>query len=130
MRHKLLGEVAIFLQDAIRIPGITRIALIASLTTGKADPKDVDILVTVQKAPIWTDWRPGVANCLVMLRILGAAARCSWPMSETTIWDASAPGNSAGREFAYLVMRWPKCLRAHHMLKTGMSKPNTPNRSP
>ena len=47
MRHKLLEEIVIFVQAAQQIPGITRIALIGSLTTDKIDPNDVDMLVTV-----------------------------------------------------------------------------------
>jgi hypothetical protein len=47
LRHKLLDEVRIFVQAAGRIPGVTRIALIGSLTTDKVDPKDADMLVTV-----------------------------------------------------------------------------------
>ena len=46
-RHKLLEEVLVFVQGACRIAGVTRIALIGSLTTDKVDPKDADILVTV-----------------------------------------------------------------------------------
>jgi hypothetical protein len=47
LRHKLLDEVLNFVQAASRIPGVTRIALIGSLTTDKVDPKDADMLVTV-----------------------------------------------------------------------------------
>ncbi|KAA3663501.1 MAG: hypothetical protein DWQ04_10490 [Chloroflexi bacterium] len=47
LRHKLLAEVRLFVHAASRIPGITRIALIGSLTTDKPDPKDADLLVTV-----------------------------------------------------------------------------------
>ncbi|HID50425.1 MAG TPA: hypothetical protein EYP41_00095 [Anaerolineae bacterium] len=47
LRHKLLDETLIFTQAASRIPGVTRIALIGSLTTDKIDPKDADLLVTV-----------------------------------------------------------------------------------
>jgi len=46
-RYKLIEEVLIFTRAASRIPGITRIALIGSLTTDKPDPKDADLLVTV-----------------------------------------------------------------------------------
>ena len=46
-RHKLLEEVLIFVQGACRISGVTRIALIGSLTTNKVDPKDADILISV-----------------------------------------------------------------------------------
>lgn len=44
---RLLDEVVIFVRAASRIPGVTRIALIGSLTTDKSDPKDADLLVTV-----------------------------------------------------------------------------------
>jgi hypothetical protein len=37
-------------QAAIRLPGVTRVALIGSLTTDKDDPKDIDLLVTISDA--------------------------------------------------------------------------------
>ena len=46
-RTRLIAEVLSFVHAARRLPGITRIALIGSLTTSKADQKDVDLLVTV-----------------------------------------------------------------------------------
>ena len=46
-RTRLIAEVLAFVRAAQRLPGITRIALIGSLTTSKADPKDIDLLVTV-----------------------------------------------------------------------------------
>jgi predicted nucleotidyltransferase len=46
-RLQLLKEALVFVEKAQGIPGITRIALIGSLTTHKATPKDVDLLVTV-----------------------------------------------------------------------------------
>jgi len=46
-RARLIAEVLAFVHAAQRLPGITRIALIGSLTTSKADPKDVDLLVTI-----------------------------------------------------------------------------------
>ncbi len=46
-RTRLIAEVLAFVRSAQRLPGITRIALIGSLTTSKADPKDIDLLVTV-----------------------------------------------------------------------------------
>lgn len=46
-RHKLLDEVLIFTRAACRIPDVTRVALIGSLTTDKPDPYDADMLVTV-----------------------------------------------------------------------------------
>jgi hypothetical protein len=47
LRYKLLDEVVIFVRAACQLPGITRIALIGSLTTDKVAPKDADLLVTV-----------------------------------------------------------------------------------
>jgi predicted nucleotidyltransferase len=46
-RTRLIAAVLAFVRAAQRLPGITRIALIGSLTTNKADPKDADLLVTV-----------------------------------------------------------------------------------
>jgi hypothetical protein len=42
-----MAEVVQFVVDASRLSGVLRIALIGSLTTDKADPKDADLLVTV-----------------------------------------------------------------------------------
>lgn len=47
IRHTLLSAALIFTRNAAQLPGITRIALLGSITTSKADPKDVDVLVTV-----------------------------------------------------------------------------------
>jgi hypothetical protein len=47
VRPFLLAEVLAFVRAARQLPGIERIALIGSLTTSKADPKDADVLVTV-----------------------------------------------------------------------------------
>ena len=41
-RARLIAEVLAFVRTAQRLPGITRIALIGSLPTIKADPKDID----------------------------------------------------------------------------------------
>ena len=46
-RTRLIAEVRAFIHAAQQLPGITRIALFGSLPTSKADPKDVDLLVTV-----------------------------------------------------------------------------------
>lgn len=46
-RARLIAEVLAFVQAAQRLPGISRVALIGSLTTHKADPKDADLLITV-----------------------------------------------------------------------------------
>jgi hypothetical protein len=47
IRAHLLAGVLAFTQAAGRLPGVTRIALIGSLTTDRRDPKDADVLVTV-----------------------------------------------------------------------------------
>jgi hypothetical protein len=47
MAAPLVAEVLAFVLRASKLPGISRIALIGSLTTRKLDPKDADLLVTV-----------------------------------------------------------------------------------
>ena len=47
IRSRLLAEAVAFIRLASQLPGVTRIALIGSLTTSKPDPKDADLLVTV-----------------------------------------------------------------------------------
>lgn len=49
-RRHLLRAAVPFVQAAIRLPGVTRVALIGSLTTEKVDPKDIDLLVTISDA--------------------------------------------------------------------------------
>ncbi len=46
-RERLLAEVLAFVRAANQLSGVTRIALIGSLTTEEPDPKDADLLVTV-----------------------------------------------------------------------------------
>jgi hypothetical protein len=46
-RQQLISLALEFVGSATHVPGVTRIALIGSLTTDKQDPKDVDLLVTV-----------------------------------------------------------------------------------
>src|SRR5438874_4869990 len=47
VRDRLLVGVRAFVQAARQLPGVTRLALIGSLTTTKPHPKDADLLVTV-----------------------------------------------------------------------------------
>ena len=47
LREFLLREVLRFVRTASTIPGVTRIALVGSLATMKANPKDADVLVSV-----------------------------------------------------------------------------------
>jgi len=46
-RRQLIEAAGTFLLRVAGIPGVRRIALLGSLTTGKTMPKDVDLLVTV-----------------------------------------------------------------------------------
>lgn len=47
IRAHLLAGALLFVQAAAGLPGVSRIALLGSLTTTKANPHDVDLLVTV-----------------------------------------------------------------------------------
>lgn len=47
-RYSLIQLATVFVQEAVQIPGVKRVALIGSITTPKPDPKDVDLLVTVE----------------------------------------------------------------------------------
>jgi hypothetical protein len=47
IRPFLLAEVAEFVRNARACPGVRRIALVGSLVTDKHNPKDADVLVTV-----------------------------------------------------------------------------------
>lgn len=49
-RRPLLLAVRAFVQSACKCPGVLRIALLGSLTTTKAIPKDADMLVTIDAA--------------------------------------------------------------------------------
>lgn len=49
-RRPLLLGVHSFVRAACHCPGVRRIALLGSLATAKAIPKDVDLLVTVERA--------------------------------------------------------------------------------
>jgi hypothetical protein len=47
-RSFLLGALARFIRAARTVPGVTRVAVIGSLATDKASPKDADALVSVR----------------------------------------------------------------------------------
>jgi len=47
IRAHLIAGVLAFVRASSGLPGVTRIALIGSLTTEKSDPKDADVLVSV-----------------------------------------------------------------------------------
>jgi predicted nucleotidyltransferase len=50
VREQLLTEAAGFIRQARTVPGVRRIALVGSILTDKVDPKDVDLLVTIDDA--------------------------------------------------------------------------------
>lgn len=47
VRERFIAEVLAFVRGASRLPGVTRIALLGSLTTEEPEPEDADVLVTV-----------------------------------------------------------------------------------
>jgi hypothetical protein len=47
IRAHLLAGALLFVQAAAGLPGVSRVALVGSLATTKADPHDIDLLVTV-----------------------------------------------------------------------------------
>ena len=47
-RQQLLSFAIEFVQTVMNLNGVTRIAMIGSLTTNKPDPKDADLLITVE----------------------------------------------------------------------------------
>jgi hypothetical protein len=55
LRSFLLDGVLQFTGQVCRLPGVVRIALIGSLTTPKLNPKDADVLVTVEPLMDLTD---------------------------------------------------------------------------
>ena len=48
LRSSLIQLAGSFVREAILVPGVTRVALVGSITTSKPNPKDVDLLVTVE----------------------------------------------------------------------------------
>jgi hypothetical protein len=47
IRAFLIAETFRFIDRILTIPGLRRIAIVGSLTTSKVDPKDIDILITI-----------------------------------------------------------------------------------
>jgi hypothetical protein len=48
VRAFLITEAFRFIDRIVTIPGLRRIAMVGSITTSKADPGDIDILITVE----------------------------------------------------------------------------------
>jgi hypothetical protein len=92
----LLAEVLAFVQGARALAGITRIALVGSLTTTKQDPKDADVLVTVTESADLARW-PSLAA------VLRSAPRASFNRGGD-IFLSDPQGNYLGRTCA-----WKEC---------------------
>ena len=97
VRRFLLSEVLRFAECARECPGVRRIALVGSLARDKDDPKDADVLVTVDEdatSPVWPrpddDSRGGLK-----FEIKGPTSFLPIHLAVTSV--ASAIGASAGR---------------------------------
>ena len=102
-RQRLLEEVLIFTTAARQLTGVTRIALIGSLTTDEPDPDDADMLVTVADDMNLEALAALGRNYQGMHNLLIAAVRSFWPIRKATIWAAPALGSAVGQGFAWLV---------------------------
>ncbi|MDG6912381.1 MAG: hypothetical protein JRN35_04800 [Nitrososphaerota archaeon] len=95
LRPSLIQLAGTFVQGAILIPGVTRVALLGSITTGKPTPKDVDLLVTVEDT---ADLTP---LAVIGRRLKGKAASLG---SGADIFLANPRGDYIGR-----ICDWKDC---------------------
>lgn len=95
VRLRLIAEALAFARSASQLPGVSRVALVGSLTTGKPDPKDADLLVTVDDA---MDLTPLAA---LGRKLSGRAQSLS---RGADIFLADPAGNYLGR-----ICRWRDC---------------------
>lgn len=47
-RSALIQLASAFVREAVRVRGVSRIAMVGSITTTKPDPKDIDLLVSIE----------------------------------------------------------------------------------
>ena len=94
-RHSLIQLATAFVQDAVRVPGVTRVALVGSITTAKPNPKDVDLLVTVEDL---ADLTP---LAVIGRRLKGKTGRLG---SGADIFLANPRGKYVGR-----ICEWKEC---------------------
>lgn len=107
-RTRLVAEVLAFVRVARKLPGVTRIALIGSMTTEEPEPKDADLLVTV------TD-DADLARLATLGRKLQGHAQgfnrggdvflSFWQIPRATIWVALVHGSSVLQAFGPVAMR-------------------------
>jgi predicted nucleotidyltransferase len=95
IRAYLIAEALKFVLAASKLPGVTRIALIGSLTTDKKEPKDADLLVTVTDE---TDLEP---LARIGRRLQGHAQNINWGGE---VFLANPVGNYIGR-----ICPWREC---------------------
>lgn len=101
-RRVLLRLARTFVPDIAGVPGVTRVALIGSLTTAKPTPKDVDLLVSVEDA---ADLAP---LALHARRLMGAAQSLG---KGTDIFLATPGGEYLGRVCQWRICRFGVRLR-------------------
>ena len=95
LRSSLIQLAGTFVQEAVRIRGVTRVALVGSITTTKPDPKDVDLLVTVEDS---TDLTP---LAVIGRRLKGKTGSLG---SGADLFFANPRGKYIGR-----ICEWKEC---------------------
>ena len=95
IREKTLRGVLVFVREAVAIEGVRRIGLLGSIITGKSNPKDVDLLVTVTDE---ADLAP-LAKCTRQLQ-----GRVQGLNRGTDVFLADESGRYLGR-----ICKWRRC---------------------
>lgn len=91
-REVLIDAVAKFTAAASQVPGVSRIALIGSLTTPKPNPKDADVLVYIER-------NADIARLAALGRKL--KGQCQQFNLGADIFLASSEGEYPGRTCSY-----------------------------
>ena len=102
IRAFLLREVLCFVKYAATCHGVRRVAIVGSLTSSKFDPKDADLLVTVDAD---ADLAPLAAGSRVESKAETKARISFLPTHPATISAGSAIGASVGPECEWHVTR-------------------------
>lgn len=100
LRKRMITEVLTFVRDAGGLPSVLRIALIGSLASEKAEPRDIDILVTV-------DGTTSLAELAAAARRLRGHTQSF--NRESDVFLADEEGNYLGR-----VCHWKNCGPGWH----------------
>lgn len=97
-RSALIRLAGAFVGEAIRIHGVSRIALVGSITTTKPDPKDIDLLVSIEDgtdlAPLAVHGRrlKGMAQSLGKGADIFLANTCGHYLGRICEWRDCRPG--------------------------------------